>query len=181
MRQISLAEISFEGCKVPKENLLGEAGNAGEQFHRGIESSRALIGMQAVGLASQALECATRYARGRVAFGRTISRFQSIQVVLADAVTRLQAARLLCLNALAMLDGGVRVPREVSMAKVFAVDTALAVCQASMECMGAWGTAEDAQVERCWRDAAMLSAIDGTAGMQRLIIGRETLGVAAFV
>jgi alkylation response protein AidB-like acyl-CoA dehydrogenase len=181
LRQLSLAEISFEGCKVPKENLLGEAGQAGEQFHRGIESSRALIGMQAVGLASHALDCATRYARGRVAFGRPIGRFQSIQVVLADAATRLQAARLLCLNALAMLDNGLRVPRDVSMAKVFAVDTALAVCQAAMECMGAWGTAEDAQVERCWRDAAMLSAIDGTAGMQRLIIGRETLGVAAFV
>lgn len=181
LRKMSLAEITFDGCKVPRENLLGQAGNAGEQFHRGIESSRALIGIQAVGLASHALDCAVRYAKERVAFGKPIGRFQAIQVVLADAATRLQAARLLCLNALAMLDSGVRAPRDVSMAKVFAVDAAVAVCQASMECMGAWGTAEEAEVERCWRDAAMLSAIDGTGGIQRLIIGRETLGLSAFL
>ncbi|MDB5999247.1 MAG: Acyl-CoA dehydrogenase [Rhizobacter sp.] len=181
LRQLSLSEVTFDGCKVPAENLLGQAGNAGEQFHRGIESSRALIGIQAVGLASHALGCATRYAQERIAFGRPIGRFQAIQVVLADAATRLQAARLLCLNALALLDSGVRAPRDVSMAKVFAVDTALAVCQACMECMGAWGTAEEAQVERCWRDAAMLSAIDGTGGIQRLIVGRETIGLSAFL
>ncbi len=181
LRQLSIAEVRFEDCRVPRENLLGEAGNAGEQFHRGIESSRAFIGIQAVGLASHALECATRYARERVAFGKPIGRFQAIQVALADAATRLQAARLLCLNALAMLDSGVRVPRDVSMAKLFAVDTAVAVCQTAMECMGAWGTAEEAEVERCWRDAAMLSAIDGTAGIQRLIVGRETLGMSAFL
>ena len=181
LRKMSLAEITFDDCKVPRENLLGQAGNAGEQFHRGIESSRALIGIQAVGLASHALDCAVSYAKERIAFGKPIGRFQAIQVVLADAATRLQAARLLCLNALAMLDSGVRAPRDVSMAKVFAVDTAVAVCQASMECMGAWGTAEEAEVERCWRDAAMLSAIDGTGGIQRLIIGRETLGLSAFL
>ncbi len=181
LRKFSLAEVHFDGCKVPRENLLGQAGNAGEQFHRGIESSRVMIGIQAVGLASYALDIATRYARERIAFGRPIARFQAIQVALADAATRLQAARLLCLNALAMLDSGVRAPRDVSMAKVYAVDTALAVCQACMESMGAQGTAVDAEVERCWRDASMLSAIDGTAGIQRLIIGRETLGMSAFI
>jgi alkylation response protein AidB-like acyl-CoA dehydrogenase len=133
-----------------------------------------------VGIAGLALEKAQAYAKSRTAFGRPIARFQAIQVMLADAATRLQAARLLCLNALAMLDSGVRAPRDVSMAKVFAVDTALAVCQAAMESMGAQGTVEEEGVERCWRDCAMLSAIDGTGGIQRLIIGRETLGMAAF-
>ncbi len=180
LKNLSIAELAFDEVKVPRQNILGDAGAGGEQFHRGIESSRAFIGIQAVGVASLALECAQNYARERTAFGRPIAKFQSIQVALADAATRLQAARLLCLNALGMLDQGQRAPRDVSMAKVFAVDTALAVCQAAMESMGAWGTAEEAVVERCWRDCAMLSAIDGTAGIQRLIIGRETLGMAAF-
>lgn len=180
LKNISLAEISFEGVHVPRANLLGQAGDGGEQFHRGIEASRAFIGIQAVGIASHALDKATAYARDRTAFGRPIAKFQAIQVALADASTRLQAARLLCLNALAVLDSGRRSPRDVSMAKVFAVDTALAVCQTAMECMGAQGTAVDADVERCWRDAAMLAAIDGTSGINRLIIGRETLGMSAF-
>lgn len=76
---------------------------------------------------------------------------------------------------------GVAPPCDVSMAKLFAVETAIGTCQTAMESMGAWGLAEDAGVERCWRDCAMLAAIDGTANVQRLIIGRELLGVAAFV
>jgi alkylation response protein AidB-like acyl-CoA dehydrogenase len=181
LRSISLAEVNFDGVRVPKTNLLGRAGAGGEQFHRGIEASRAFIGIQAVGIARHALDTAIAYAKDRTAFGRPIGRFQAIQVRLADAATRLQAARLLCLNALAVLDSGRRSPQDVSMAKVFAVDTALAVCQAAMECMGAQGTAVDAEVERCWRDAAMLSAIDGTGGINRLIVGRELLGMSAFL
>jgi alkylation response protein AidB-like acyl-CoA dehydrogenase len=181
MKNISFAEMTFENVRVPKENLLGDAGEGGEQFHRGIESSRAFIGIIAVGVASHALEIAMAYAKERVAMGRPIARFQAIQTALADAAARLQAARLLCLNALAILDSGKRAPREVSMAKLYAVDTAIAVCQTAMESMGAWGLSVEAGVERCWRDCMMFTAIDGTATMQRLIIGRESLGVAAFV
>jgi len=181
LKTISLAEITFDGTRVPRENILGQAGAGGEQFHRGIEASRAFIGIQAVGIAGHALDRAIAYAKDRTAFGRPIAKFQAIQIALADAATRLQAARLLCLNALAILDSGRRAPRDVSMAKVFAVDTALAVAQTAMESMGAQGTAAEAEVERCWRDAAMLSAIDGTGGINRLIIGRETLGMPAFL
>jgi butyryl-CoA dehydrogenase len=181
LKSISLAEISFEDARVPRANLLGQAGVGGEQFHRGIEASRAFIGVQAVGIAGHALDKAVAYARERRAFGRPIGKFQAIQLALAEAATRLQAARLLCFNALAMLDSGQRAPRDVSMAKAYAVDAALAVAQAAMESMGAQGTAEEAEVERCWRDAAMLSAIDGTGGINRLIVGRETLGMSAFL
>jgi alkylation response protein AidB-like acyl-CoA dehydrogenase len=180
IRNLSLAEATFDGVRVPRENLLGQAGEGGEQFHRGIEASRGFIGIQAIGLAGLALDRAVAYAKDRTAFGRPIGKFQAIQVALADAATRLQAARLLCLNALAVLQSGKRSPRDVSMAKVFAVQTALDVCQTAMECMGAQGTAVEMEAERCWRDAAMLSAIDGTRNINRLIIGRETLGMAAF-
>jgi alkylation response protein AidB-like acyl-CoA dehydrogenase len=181
MKNISFAEMTFDNVRVPKENILGSAGAGAEQFHRGIESSRAFIGIIAVGVARHALDIATAYAKDRTAMGRPIAKFQAVQIALADAATRLQAARLLCLNALAILDSGQRAPRDVSMAKVYAVDTAISVCQVAMESMGAWGLSVEAGVERCWRDCMMFTAIDGTATMQRLIIGRETLGVPAFV
>ena len=181
IRNLSFAELTFKDVRVPRENLLGAAGVGGEQFHRGIESSRAFVGIQAVGIARQALEIAVRYAKERVAFGRPIGKFQGVQMALADAATRLQAARLLCLNALSIIDAGRRAPCDVSMAKVFAVETAISTGQVAMESMGAWGLAEEAGVERCWRDCCMLTAIDGTANVQRLIIGRELLGMPAFV
>jgi alkylation response protein AidB-like acyl-CoA dehydrogenase len=180
MKNISFAEMVFDNVRVPRENILGNAGAGAEQFHRGIESSRAFIGMIAVGVARHALDIAMTYAKDRVAMGRPIAKFQAVQIALADAATRLQAARLLCLNALAKLDNGQRAPRDVSMAKVYAVDTAIRVCQTAMESMGAWGLSVEAGVERCWRDCMMFTAIDGTATMQRLIIGRESLGMAAF-
>lgn len=180
MRNLPLSELVFENVRVPRENLLGAGGKGDEQFHRGIESSRALIGIQAAGLARHALDLAIGYARERRAFGRPIAKFQAVQVALADAATRVQAARLLCLHALAMLDDGHRAPRDVSMAKAYAVETAIGACQVAMETMGAWGLAAEAGVERCWRDCAMLTAIDGTAHIQRLIVGRELLGTPAF-
>src|SRR5436190_1000378 len=180
IKNLSFAELTFDDVRVPKENILGTEGAGAEQFHRGIESSRVFAGIQAVGIAHHPLDIAMRYAKERTAFGRPIGRFQGTEVALADAATRLQAARLLCLNALAILDEGRRAPRDVSMAKVFAIETAIRACQVAMESMGAWGLAVDAGVERCWRDCAMLTAIDGTANIQRLIIGRELLGMPAF-
>lgn len=180
IRNMSLAELTFNNVRVPRENILGTAGDGDEQFHRGIESSRAFIGIQAVGIARHALDIAMQYSKDRVAFGRPLMKFQAIQTGLAEAATSLQAARLLCLNALAILDAGRRAPCDVSMAKLFAVQTSIKVCLVAMESMGAWGLADAAGVERCWRDCCMLTAIDGTANVQKLIIGRELLGTAAF-
>ena len=180
IKNLSFAELTFTDVRVPKENILGAAGAGAEQFHRGIESSRVFVGIQAAGIARRALDIAMAYAKERTAFGRPIGKFQGVQMALADAATRLSAARLLCLNALAILDSGRRAPRDVSMAKLFAVETAIATCQVAMESMGAWGLSVEAGVERCWRDCCMLTAIDGTANIQRLIIGREMLGMPAF-
>ena len=180
IRNLSLAELTFNDVRVPKENILGTAGDGDEQFHRGIESSRAFIGIQAVGIAKHALDIAMQYSKDRFAFGRPLAKFQAVQTALAEAATSLQAARLLCLNALAILDAGRRAPCDVSMAKLFAVQTSIKVCLVAMESMGAWGLADAAGVERCWRDCCMLTAIDGTANVQKLIIGRELLGTTAF-
>ena len=180
MDAVSFAELRFKGVRVPKENLLGEAGRGAEQFNRGIEASRAFVALQSVGIARRALDSAIAYAKERFAFGRPLSKFQAIQTALADAAAKLDAARLLSLRALASLDAGRRLPGEVAMAKFFATEVAVDVCHTAMDCMGAQGLSREAGVERCWRDCRMMTVIDGTSGIQRLIVGRELLGTAAF-
>jgi alkylation response protein AidB-like acyl-CoA dehydrogenase len=180
IRNLSFAELEFKDVKVPRENQLGEAGAGTEAFYRAIEASRALIGLQAAGIARKALDLAAAYVKERTAFGRTLSRFQAIQTNLADAAAELDASRLLCLHALWILDSGKRCPREASIAKLYATEAAVRIGHIAMDCMGAFGLSGDAGVERCWRDARMLTVIDGTSGIQRLIIGREMLGAAAF-
>jgi alkylation response protein AidB-like acyl-CoA dehydrogenase len=181
IRNLSFAELEFRDVRVPKENQLGEAGAGTEAFYRAIEASRAIVGLQAVGIAQKGLDLATTYTKKRIAFGRPLARFQAIQTSLADAAAELDAARLLCLKALWILDSGKRCPREASIAKVYATEAAVRICNAAMDSMGAFGLAAEAGVERCWRDARMLTVIDGTSGIQRLIVGREMLGEAAFV
>jgi alkylation response protein AidB-like acyl-CoA dehydrogenase len=180
IRNLSFAEVTFESSLVPAENMLGSASTGVEGFYRGVEVSRALVGLQASGMARAALDRAEAYAGKRVAFGRAIGRFQAIQIALAEAASRVEAARALSIKALQILDDGRRCPREASMAKVFATETAVDACGVAMSTMGAFGLSEEAGVERCWRDAKMLTVIDGTSDIQRLIIGREELGVPAF-
>ena len=180
MEAVSFAELRFKDVRVPKENLLGAAGQGAEQFNRGIEASRAFVGLQAVGIARRALGIAIAYAKERFAFGRPLAKFQAIQSGLAEAAAKLEAARLLALRALGSLDAGRRVPGEVAMAKFFATETAVEVCHAAMDSMGAHGLSREAGVERCWRHCRMLTVIDGTTGIQRLIVGRELFGTAAF-
>jgi alkylation response protein AidB-like acyl-CoA dehydrogenase len=181
IRNLSLAEITFDKVRVPAENVLGEPGSGTEAFYRGIEASRAIVGLQAVGIARHALDRAVAYARERKAFGRLLAQFQAVQISLAEAGAALEAARLLCLQALWLLDSGRRCPREASMAKYFATETAVDVAHRAMDAMGSFGLAESAEAERCWRDCRMLTVIDGTSGIQKLVIGREMLGHAAFV
>jgi alkylation response protein AidB-like acyl-CoA dehydrogenase len=181
MRNLSYGEMQFEDVFVPRENVIGKPGEALRGFGNGILSSRGFVGMNAVGIASHALDLARDFTRERVAFGRPIAKFQAIQVALADAASELEAARLLCLHALWRLDHALPANRETSMAKLVATEAAVRACNAAMDAMGAMGLAEEGGVERCWRDVRMLTVIDGTATMQRLIVGRELLGHAAFI
>lgn len=180
IEKVSFAELRFSKVRVPKDNLLGAPDRGAEQFNRGIEASRAFVGLQATGIARRALNLAIAYAKERHAFGRPIAKFQSVQTVLVDAAAKLEAARLLCLKALAILDHGRRCPAEVAMGKLLATETAVEVCHAAMDSMGAQGLSREAGVERCWRDSRMLTVIDGTSGIQRLIVGRELFGMPAF-
>ncbi|MCL4766172.1 MAG: acyl-CoA/acyl-ACP dehydrogenase [Hyphomicrobiaceae bacterium] len=180
IRNLSFVEVHFD-TTVPAENLLGDPGAASEAFLKAVEASRALVALQAAGIARHALDLAAKYVGTRHAFGRPLARFQSIQSTLADAEAEVEAGRLLALSALWRLDQGQRCPREASLAKVYVTEAAVRACHAAMDCMGAQGLAEESEVERCWRDARMLTVIDGTSGIQRLVAGREITGVSAFV
>ena len=180
IRNLSFAELELNDVKVPRENLVGTAGSGTEAFYRAMEGSRALIGLQALGIARHALGLAAGYVKSRHAFGRTLARMQLIQSTLADANAELEAARLLCLRALWLLDSGQRCPGEAAMAKLLGTEVAVRACNAAMETMGAAGFAAENEVERCLRDARMLTVIDGTSGIQRRIIGRVRLGLTAF-
>jgi alkylation response protein AidB-like acyl-CoA dehydrogenase len=181
MRNLSFAEIAFDNVSVPQENLLGGPGAATEAFLRAIEASRALVALQAAGLGGHALSLVRAYVGERHAFGRPLARFQAVQTVLAEAEAEIEAARLLALQALWLLDSGQRCPREASLAKFYATEAAVRAARAAMDCMGAQGLSEQAGVERCWRDAQMLTVIDGAPAIQRLVAGREILGTPAFV
>lgn len=141
MRNFSFAQIDFDGLAVPAENLLGSGGDDVEGFYRGIEASRALLGLQAAGIARAAIEIAKAYAGRRTAFGRTLSRFQAVQVGLADCAARVEASRALAISAFQVLDSGRRCGREASIAKVFATETAVDACSVAMGSMGALATA----------------------------------------
>lgn len=181
IRNVSFAELEFKGVDVPIENRISKPGEALQAFGRGIEASRPFIGLTAIGIATHALDLATKYTKDRVAFGRPIAKFQAVQVALADAAMEVAAARLLCLQALWMMDNELHAAREASMSKVLATEASVRACHAAMDVMGAMGLAEEAGVERCWRDCRMLTVIDGTSGINRLIVGREMTGHAAFI
>lgn len=181
IRNVSFAEIGFEALQLEESNLLGGGTDGVEGFYRGIEASRALIGLQAAGLAAEAIRLAKEYARERTAFGRPLAKFQAVQTRIADAAAAVEASRALSISALRVLDDGRRCPREAAMAKVFATEAAVSACMTAMSCMGAHGLSEAAGVERLLRDATMLTVIDGASDIQRLIVGREEFGVAAFV
>lgn len=181
MRNLSFAELTFDNVKVPRQNQLGTPGAATEAFLRAIEASRAIVALQAAGIGRHALDLARNYVGERHAFGRPLARFQAIQTVLAEAEAEIEAGRWLALKALWTLDQGERCPRDASLAKFYATEAAVRAARAAMECCGAYGLSEAAGIERCWRDAQMLTVIDGAPGIQRLVAGREILGVPAFV
>ncbi len=179
-RTVPVSELTFKDCKVPKENMLGAPGQGLQMFYKAMEASRALIGLQAVGLAQAALDVALPYSQNRIQFGKPIGSFQLIQAHLAEMATEVDAARLLCYRALSRVDRGLRASQEAAMAKWYSTEVAVKVGSRAMQVMGAYGLTEEAGVERFYRDAKLLTIQDGTNEIMRLIVGRDLTGLRAF-
>lgn len=175
-RGVDTGEPVFVNCRVPAENLIGEAEGEGfKQIMAGLELGRINVAARGVGVAQAALDEAVRYSQERHTFGKPICQHQAIQLKLADMATRVEAARLLTHRAAMAYDTGERSDMEAGMAKLFATETALENSLESMRIHGGYGYSKEFDVERLYRDAPLLAIGEGTNEMQRIIIARQLI------
>ncbi len=168
-------EIVLEDCRVPAENLLGKEGEGASIALHCLDGSRIGIAAQSVGLSSQALEGAAKYAKQREAFGKSISEFQAIQFMIADMSTLIEAARWLAYKAASLKDKGKPYGKEAAMAKLFASEAANKIVYQALQIHGGYGYSKEFFIEQLYRDARVLSIYEGTSEIQRLVISRHLL------
>ena len=173
---VETTELTFEGFRVPAEQLLGdEVGQGFRQVMDGIEVGRVNVAARAVGLASRAFEEAIRYAQVRETMGKPIANHQAIGFKLAEMATKVEASRLMLLNAAQKKDAGERSDLEAGMAKLFASETCYEVCLDALRIHGGYGYSEEFTVERLYRDAPFLLIGEGTSEIQKMVIARQLL------
>ncbi|MGC0225736.1 acyl-CoA dehydrogenase family protein [Pseudooceanicola nitratireducens] len=170
------AQIAFEDCEIPAENLLGEEGQGYRIALANLEGGRIGIASQSVGMARAAMEAAIDYAKDRESMGRKIIDHQAVAFRLADMATRIEAARQLVLHAASLRDAGQPALQAASMAKLFASEMAERVCSDAIQTFGGYGYTRDFPVERIYRDVRVCQIYEGTSDVQRLVIAR---GLAA--
>jgi alkylation response protein AidB-like acyl-CoA dehydrogenase len=175
MRASDTSEVLFDNCRIPADQMIGGEGQGFVNTMAVLDSGRIGIAALAVGLAQGAYEAALAYARERKAFGRTISRFQAIQWKLADAATRVEAARLLTYRAAYLKEQGRRTTLESSMAKLYASEVAVRVADECVQIHGGYGFVKDYPAEKYFRDVKLTTIGEGTSEIQRLVIARQLL------
>jgi alkylation response protein AidB-like acyl-CoA dehydrogenase len=177
---LRFSTFRFDRAAVPVAHRLGGEGDGLKGALTALPVARALAAVSAVGIAQAALDCALAYAKERTQFGRPIGAFQLVQEKIADMAAATRAARLLAYDALARLDKRRPAMAECSLAKFYATEAAVKVCGLAVAVLGANGLSRQYPVERHLRNAHMLLVPDGTAEINRLVAGRELLGLAAF-
>ena len=175
LRASDTAELIFEDCFVPDENLLGKAGDGFVDAMRVLDGGRISIAALSLGMAQGAYDCALKYSKQRNQFGKSISEFQAIQWKLADMATEIEAARLLTLRAADMKDKGMKTTLESSMAKLFASEVAVRCANESVQIHGGYGFIKDYPAEKFYRDVKLCTIGEGTSEIQRLVIARQLL------
>jgi alkylation response protein AidB-like acyl-CoA dehydrogenase len=175
---VETVDMVYEDHRVPATNLIGVPGRGLPQVLGVLEIGRINIAARAVGVARSAFDAALSYAQQRTTFGKPIAEHQAIQLKLADMATRLEAARLLTLNAAERRGAGLRCDVEAGMAKLFSSETALEIATDAMRIHGGIGYTTELPVERYYRDAPLLVIGEGTNEIQRLVIARGLLSRA---
>jgi butyryl-CoA dehydrogenase len=171
IRASATRELVFQGCKVPKTNILAKEGMGFLVAMRTLDQSRPGVAAQALGIAQGALEKAVDYSRERRQFGKPVSSFQGLQFMMADMATQVEAARALTYAAARAIDAGEKdVSRISAMAKVFASDTAMRVTTDAVQVFGGYGYMKDYPVEKMMRDAKITQIYEGTNQIQREVI-----------
>jgi alkylation response protein AidB-like acyl-CoA dehydrogenase len=175
LRASETASVVFEDCLVPDNQMLGDEGQGFINAMEILDGGRISIAALAVGIAQGAFESAVRYSQERQQFGKPISEFQAIQFKLANMATQIDAARLLMYRAAWMKDAGKKTTKESSMAKLFASESSVNVCEEAIQVHGGYGYTKDYPPEKYWRDSKLCTIGEGTSEIQRLIIAREVL------
>ena len=175
IRGASVAELILEDCRVPKSAVLGKVGDGFKVAMSGLDSGRIGIAAQACGEAQAALDAAVDYAKQRIQFGKPISDKQGLQWYLAEMATRVNAARLLTLEAADLRDRKQPAGMNASMAKFFASETANWVAAKALQIHGGYGYMKDYPIERIYRDSRILTIYEGTSEVQKIVIARELL------
>ena len=170
------AQIAFENCRIPAENLLGAEGEGYRIALSNLEGGRICVAAQAVGIARSAYEAALKYARERTSFGKPILEHQAVNFRLADMATRIEVARQMTWHAATLRDARRPSLKEASMAKLFASEMAEQVCSDAIQIHGGYGYVADFPVERIYRDMRVTKIYEGTSDIQRLVIGRAIAG-----
>ena len=167
------AQILFDNCRIPAENLIGQEGEGYKIALSALEGGRIGIASQSVGMARSALDFAVQYAKEREAFGVPIIEHQAVAFRLADCATQLEAARQLIWHAASLRDAGKPCLREAAMAKLFASETAEKVCSVAIQTLGGYGYVSDFPLERIYRDVRVCQIYEGTSDVQKIIITRS--------
>ncbi len=175
LRASDTAELIFEDCVVPAENLVGKEGDGFKDAMRVLDGGRISIAALSLGIARGALDAAMKYATQRRQFGKAISEFQAIQFKLATMATELDAAWLLTMRAARMKDAGLKVTRESAMAKLYASEVACRICDEGVQIHGGYGFIKDYPAEKFYRDVKLCTIGEGTSEIQRIVIARELL------
>jgi len=176
-----LSELAFEDCRVPAANRLGEEGKGMKIALSGLNIGRVTVTFAVIGIGQAALEASINYAKERVQFGRPIGKFQLVQEMIVDMALKVDIARLLGYRAADLLDREVECVREASFAKLYSTEAMLEVIYKGMQIHGGYGYTEEFPMERYYRDVRHLTAAEGTTEIQKLILGRNILGMSAFV
>lgn len=165
--------LFFEDVHIPVENLLGNPGEGFRQFMITLDGGRISIGAMAVGIAQASLDSALAYAKGRVQFGQSISKFQAIQFKLADMAMEIEMARTMVLKAAWLKDQGRPFTKECAMAKLYASEVATRAANQAIQIHGGAGYMEEYPVSRFWRDAKLTEIGEGTSEIQRIVIAKQ--------
>jgi alkylation response protein AidB-like acyl-CoA dehydrogenase len=172
-RASDTAELYFDDCRVPKENLLGEIGQGSKIMLSTLDAGRLSIGAMGLGAAQGAFEMALQYAQERKQFGQPISKFQVNAFKLADMALKVELARNLLYKACWLKDSGKPFTKEAAMAKLYCSEIAKEVTDEAVQLFGGYGLMKDYDIERFYRDQRLLQIGEGTSEIQRLVISKQ--------
>lgn len=175
MRASETAEMVFQDCKIPKENLIGEIGDGFVQSLKVLDGGRISIAALSCGVAEGALENAIQYSKEREQFGKPIAHFQGISFKIAEMATELEAAKLLTYRAGHLKDVGKSVTKASAMAKYYASEICVKAANEAVQIFGGYGYIKDFPVEKFYRDAKLCTIGEGTSEIQKIVIGRSVL------